>query len=307
MPTVTCTPEELAIVRQRFREAVKETPDLFDAADVAKVESDDWTVSRFIGCKKHDLDEGSAALIKAMKWRKSMDASNIKVTDFPAEFFWTGECHEYVRDKNNCAMVYCRVKYHKPLTDYLPITKRFLVYLMEKMDAEIRNGANGWALMYDCSGGTIFNNNMEILFFMIEAIFEYYPMSLTYVGLYELPWVMRAIYHICRGWIPEEFRSVLHFLNPGNIMEYVGQENLPDYLNGTCPKAERIRMPDNLSIKEFSAKNDIKESAVSKFFGHYKRYLDIGDEREEANRQETNDLMTVVSTNNNKLPVVTSA
>jgi len=32
---------------------------------------------------------------------------------------------------------------------------------MDMMDEEIRKGSNGWALIYDCDGGTNFNNHKE--------------------------------------------------------------------------------------------------------------------------------------------------
>ena len=298
-------------MRQSFQQQVSESPDLFDAVDVAKVASDDWTVDRFIGLKKHDLDAASAALVKAMKWRQEMSVSSIRETDFPAEFFWTGETHEYVRDRNNCAMMYARVKFHKQLTEFTPISKRYLIYLIERMEEEVRtSGANGWALIYDCDGGTIFNNNMDLLFFMIQAIFEYYPLSLTYIGLYNLPWVLRAIYHVCRGWIPEEFRNVLHFVNASTIQEYVGRENLPAYLGGTCTLLERRRMPDNPSIKQFVKEHGLKESAVGRFFSHYQRFLDMGDRAELLQQQEraaAGKGDQVVSGNNNHQPITTSA
>ena len=285
MNSVEYTVEQIESIRYQFRQAVNESPDLFDEKDISNVESDDWTIKRFLGHKKGNIEEAAASLIKAMKWRKENDVNNIKITDQPVEFFWTGECHNYVRDKNNCIPIYCRVKYHKPLTDLNPIEKKFLIYMLEKVDREVRETeSNGWAIIYDCSGGTIFNNNMDILFFMIETIFEFYPMTLTYIGLVDLPWVMRAIYTICRGLIPEEYRNTIRFFDRTSIKEFVGEKNLPDYLDGTCDMMDRTRVPGAITLREYGKLHDVKEASINKFFAHYQKYLDIGDQ-EERKRQ----------------------
>ena len=272
--------------------------------DIEKCKTDEWTVKRFICYKKHNLDDASAALIKSMRWRKQWEASSLKETDFPTEFYWTGESHSYGRDKNNISLVFLRVRYHKCLPDYYDITKKYLIYIMDRMDDEIRNGSNGWALIYDCDGGTIFNNNMEILFFMINTFFENYPLALSYIGMYELPWVLRAIYHICRGWIPEDYRKLFTFLDKKSIHDFVGTENLPDYINGTCNLPYRIRMPNNLPIRDWSKKYGVSNSGVKKFFDNYQKFLDEGDRLEEQqlarmkDSSKTSDISNEVCNNN---------
>lgn len=277
---IKCSESELEEVRSRFQTEVENNPDAFDPSDIEKVMNDEWTVKRFIAYKDHNLTEATAALINTMKWKKSMGVSSIKASDFPAEFFWVGECHTYARDKNNTAMVYLRVKFHKQLMDWQPLIKKYLIYVMELMDEEIRNGADGFALIYDCEGGTIFNNNMDLLLFLVQTFFEHYPMALTYIGLYELPWMLRAIYHICRGWIPEDFRKLFVFLNKENIATHVGSQNLPDYLSGTCSLRYRVRMNGCLPLPEFAEKENIKQSAVTKFLSHYEKYIKLANEEE---------------------------
>ena len=277
---IKCSKKELEEVRSRFRKEVENDPDSFDEPDIEKVMNEEWTVKRFVGYKNNNINEATTALVNSMKWRKSFGVSSIKATDFPAEFFWVGECHTYARDKNNIATVYLRVKFHKQLMDWQPLIKKYLIYVMELMDNEIRNGADGWALIYDCEGGTIFNNNMDLLFFMVQTFFEHYPLALTYIGLYELPWVLRAIYHICRGWIPEDFRKLFIFLNKENIATHVGTQYLPDYLSGTCSLRYRTRMDGCLPLPEFAERENIKQSAVNKFLSHYEKFIKLANDEE---------------------------
>ena len=276
---INCSPQELDEVRKRFLQEYEENPDLYDPIDVERVKTDEWTIKRFLGFKKSNIDESVQALISNMKWRKEFGVSQIKETDFPYEFFWIGECHTYARDKNNVATVYLRVKFHKQLNDWQPLIKKYLIFVMEKMDQEIRKGADGWALIYDCEGGTIFNNNMDLLFFMVETFFSHYPMALVYIGLYELPWVLRAIYHICRGWIPEDFRKLFVFLNKDNIWDHVGGQNLPDYLHGTCARRYRVKVEGCLPVVEWAERENIKKSAVTKFLFSLRQVCSFSQQR----------------------------
>lgn len=312
---ISCSQEELETVRLKFLDDVKENPSLYNDIDIERCKTDEWTVKRFIAYKKHNLNEASAALIKSMRWRKEWNASSLKETDFPTEFYFTGETHVFGRDKNNISLVFLRVRYHKCLPDFYDITKKYLIYIMELMDEEIRKGSNGWALIYDCDGGTIFNNNMEILFFMVNTFFDNYPMALSYIGMYQLPWVLKAIYHICRSWIPEDYRRLFTFLDKNSIHEMIGTENLPDYLKGTSNLPIRTRTPNNLPMREWAVKNGVSESGVKKFFDFYQKFLDEGDriekeqtERREAERKKeqedsvsihTNSSNATLSSNNN--------
>lgn len=288
----SCTDDEVAFVRTRFLDEAESNPDLYDPIDVERCRTDEWTIKRFIAYRKHNLESASETIINSMRWRKENEASSLKQTDFPAEFFWVGECHVYGRDKNNVVLVFLRVKYHKPMSEFNPLIKKYLIWLMERMDEEIRlRGANGWALVYDCLGGTIFNNNMDLLMFMINTFFDNYPLGLTYIGLYELPWVLRAIYHICRGWMPEDYRELFVLLNSQTIHEHMGTENLPDYLGGTSSLPYRVRVDGCPSLRDMANKHQIRESTVDKFMNHYQKYLDEGDRQEkEAQAQRKQEM-----------------
>ena len=68
-------------VRQKFLELAKQNPDLYYAADVERVKSDDWTIRRYVyrDNSEPDVQKGLEALDKAMKWRKEFGVLDIKV------------------------------------------------------------------------------------------------------------------------------------------------------------------------------------------------------------------------------------
>lgn len=305
---MVASPNELATVRQAFATEVTANPHLYDDQDIARVQTDEWTVKRFIGYKKHDLSAATDALVASMRWRKEWDVSNLSEASFPAEFYWIGECHPYARDRNNVATVYMRVKYHRKLDDWQLVMKKFLIHQMELMDNEIRNGADGWALIWDCVDGTIFNNNMDLLMFMLNTFFDHYPCALVYIGIYEIPWVLWAIYRVCRAWLPEDYRKLFVFLYKTNIDEHVGSKNLPIYLGGTCALRWRNKRTDCLAIQEFAQREGIKPLAVKRLLAHYNKWLKVADVEERARDKQdslvvANNCVATITCNLNQLSV----
>lgn len=271
---------EIEHVRRLVMEEAKSNDELYDQLDLDKLLKDDWMVKKFIHHKNHNINDAVSALVKHLKWRKTMSVSSLKLTDFPAEFYRSGELHQYVRDQNNIATIYCRVKLHKPLTEFNPLIKKFLVLMMEKAEEEIRAGSNGFALIYDCEGGSIFNNNMDLLSFLITTFFENYPCSLKYIGLVDLPWVLCAIYNICKNLLPETYRKLFVLLDRKSIHDHIGTSYLPNYLGGKCNIPYRMCPIGCLSLEKIAENESIKSSTMIKFKNHYGKLIDSFDEQE---------------------------
>lgn len=130
-------------VRDLFNQEVRLNGDLYDAIDIDRVNQDDWTVERFLRQQKNDIEKGYQMLIDAMRWRKSFGVNHIKTTDFPKEYFETGEAHLHVKDQNGVFTVYLRVKLHRKISELSPLSQKFLVYLFEKCEAEGRKSGKG--------------------------------------------------------------------------------------------------------------------------------------------------------------------
>ncbi|RWS27732.1 motile sperm domain-containing protein 2-like protein [Leptotrombidium deliense] len=264
-------------VREMFLAIYENNEELFDERDVNKVKTDEWTVLRFLKDKQNSEKQALDALVEAMKWRKSFGVNDIKETDFPQEFWEMGEAHIYERDKNGVLPCYIRVKYHKQFGEIMEISKKFVVFLIEEMDRE--TGGKNWGVIWDCDKGTIFNVDLDLLLFIVPTVFKYYPGGQSYFLIHELPFVMWSIYQIARAFIPEHYRSIIHFSCRKDIADFIGKQSLPDYLGGECSKPYRGPIDDAIMFAEWARINNVKESFPKKFFAHYQPILDEAREQ----------------------------
>ncbi|RWS12082.1 motile sperm domain-containing protein 2-like protein [Dinothrombium tinctorium] len=268
-------------IRRSFLSVYENDKDAFDEIDVSRIRNERWVIERHILDRKGNEKDAFENLVNTMKWRKSFGVNRLKATDFPQEFWEIGEAHLYVADKNGVKPAYIRVKFHKQLSDWLEISKKFVVYLMETLDKET-NGKN-WSIIWDCDGGTLFNVDIELLVFCITTCFRYYPKGAKYYLLHELPFVLWGIYQLGRTFIPEHYRNTICFSTRRNIADLIGIESLPDYLGGECNKKYRGPIEGAPGIEEVAKDNDLNENAVKKFFSHYQSFLDEAREKQPLN------------------------
>lgn len=143
----------------------------------------------------------------------------------------------------------------------------------------------GIVIVIDCSGAGLANADMELLWYLITTIRNYFPKGLSYFLVHELPWILRPFWPIARAWVPEEHAQLVKFSTSQTIFEYVDRENLPDYMGGTC-KLDYRKAPENCSTLEEAAKLwGIEDNLVRKILAKYQEFLPEGTiERYEESR-----------------------
>jgi hypothetical protein len=47
-------------------------------------------------------------------------------------------------------------------------------------------------IVFDCAGCGLKNMDMELIQYMIQVFKDYYPWSLNYILVYEMPWVLNG-------------------------------------------------------------------------------------------------------------------
>lgn len=55
----------------------------------------------------------------------------------------------------------------------------------------------GWVLIFDFSEASISNCDLELVNFLIKAIYDYFPCGVDYILAYELPWLLGAVWKVC--------------------------------------------------------------------------------------------------------------
>ncbi|OTF77672.1 motile sperm domain containing 2-like protein [Euroglyphus maynei] len=91
--------------------------------------------------------------------------------------------------------------------------------------------------------------------FIINTLSNYYSGAISYVYIYELPWILNQIWRLVRSWLDEDAKSIVRFVTIENIFEYIEASNLPDYMGGYCRKDYRFVPKGVPSLEEMTINN----------------------------------------------------
>jgi len=94
------------IVRKRILQIYENNKSLIDECDINRIQSDDWSVQRYIEYNENNVEEATDQLIETLKWRKSVGVNTRSLeNDCGLEFFKIGALVPYNEDKNGVSMV----------------------------------------------------------------------------------------------------------------------------------------------------------------------------------------------------------
>lgn len=220
-------------LRKRFLAEVKESPDLYEEADVEKLQSDDEYCRKFIRHKKGNVDNAFEMLKEALAWRKSFDVKNIRTETIPAEFFTAKAVFPYNCDKDGNPLIMLLVRYHRKDPEIATDLRRFLVYWVELMEAQTTTGK--MSVIMNCVDSGLSHLDLDLIKFLITLFRSYYPDSLAFILIYEMPWIFNAAWKIIKSWLPEDTVDKIKFINKSTVLQYVNKESLPLEMGGTDP------------------------------------------------------------------------
>ncbi|RWS22247.1 motile sperm domain-containing protein 2-like protein [Leptotrombidium deliense] len=258
------------LIREKLASEFRENEDLYDEIDMEKISTDDWSIVRYILHCKQDCDTAFEMLKKSLQWRKSFEVNKLQATHFPREFYESGSFFPFTEDKNGNVVIYLRGKFHRKLSDWTQLFKKFFVFVIDSVDK--KKGGKHYTVFWDCEGAGIANVDLEMLTFMTSVITNYFPYGIEYIMIHELPWVLTAIYNLAKSWVPEHYQRLVRFVTRTQINEWITVENLPQYLNGTS-EVDCRQVPQGVSTaKQIEEKYHLNRGAASQLEQHINKY-----------------------------------
>lgn len=222
----------VAQLREKFLQTLEEEKDNYHEEDVKKIAEDDWFVKRFLIARSRKVDDALSMIIEAFKWRKSEGIRDLKANYFPDDMFKLSQMFVYTKDKEGNLTVYFRVKYIIKIHELVPTMKKFGNYLLYLLD-EVTNG-NGITAVADFQGTGIQNAEIDLLFYAITTLRNYFPAGINHIIIVDLPWILRACWGMAKSWVPENRRKLVEFITRKQLTDYIEIDNIPDFMGGTC-------------------------------------------------------------------------
>lgn len=197
----------------------------YNKHDIERLKKEDYQVSRYF---KEDTQTTIDAIKGVLEWRKAYNLSDLKEEDFPEEFRKSETFVTHGHDVENNVMVYIRVKLFKKGEHPIEEIKKYLAFLLDRVDRETRG--DGWSLCFDCTDAGISNVDMELLKFVVQSLTNYFVENCRYVLIYEMPWILSSIWKIVKSWLPQEQRDAVKFASKKEMSSFIEDSHLPDFM-----------------------------------------------------------------------------
>lgn len=92
------------------------------------------------------------------------------------------------------------------------------------------DGAN---ILFDMSGFSLKNADLNAVKFLAKAFEANYPESLTAIWIHKAPWIFNAVWKIIKGWLDPVVASKIHFTKSVSDLEkFVDKKHVPSDLGG---------------------------------------------------------------------------
>ncbi|XP_064637399.1 motile sperm domain-containing protein 2-like [Lineus longissimus] len=220
-------------LRKRFREKYRDkiAQGLYDAEDLARLEDNDTYVELFLQSEKGNIDSATSMIDGAFVWRKSIGVNGLSSTSFPREVHEKGAIYFHNHDKDGNEILYFRIKDHKKDPTKLLLLQKYVAYLLEQYFME--NMGSQIVVMFDMTDAGLSNMDLDLIKFIITCFTTYYPNYLAYLLVYDMPWVLNAVWKIIKTWLSEESSKKVIFVKKGDIQEYIDKDQLLEHMGGT--------------------------------------------------------------------------
>ncbi|XP_042208251.1 motile sperm domain-containing protein 2-like [Homarus americanus] len=191
----------------------------YDPQDVKRIRSDDKYIRRFL--MHHDNDQKLALemVMDTLKWRYENQCNAITKESVPDDFFVKGAMYIHNRDRDGCKMLIFVVRLHQKGVLDMDLLNKFFIYWLERLEREEKGE---WiTVFFDMCETGMKNMDMEFIQYMINLFKNYYPWFLNYIVVFEMPWLLSAMWKIIKTWLPPKSVEKIKFVDKKSLKDFV--------------------------------------------------------------------------------------
>ncbi|CAD5115715.1 DgyrCDS4658 [Dimorphilus gyrociliatus] len=232
MESVSVDPAKITAFREAFlkekADAIKN--DEYDQRDIDRMNNDDDYVSCFVKSGKTEGDpvKGVQLFHDVFTYRKQMNIWDLKREDINPELL-EKEIFMYKNvDNKGQKLFHFQVGKHAKGT-FTDEIKKLLALLMDEFHRE-NAGKNCFVLIFDFTNSGLSNADLEIVKYVISCVTVYFPRIVDYILLFEMPFLLGAVWKIVQAWLSAEQKKFIKFVKKSDIKQYIDEDNLEDHM-----------------------------------------------------------------------------
>ncbi|XP_049293664.1 motile sperm domain-containing protein 2-like isoform X1 [Anopheles funestus] len=243
------TPAQVAELRKLFREklekdAAKVPVGGFHEHDMRWVFEGDGWLTKFLENNDLSMKESLKQLWETMEWRKASGINEIREDNIRMEYIHDALMYPRGRDLDGKTVFIFKSKMYVRGTRNLDDLKKCFLYWIERIIREANDDLV--TIVFDLTDAGLSNVDMDYTKYIINTFKNYYPCSLNYILIYDLPWILNATFQIIKKLLPAKAVDRLRNISNKNIREYIDDDNMPrswggkdDYVFEFIPERRR--------------------------------------------------------------------
>lgn len=202
----------------------------FHPDDVERIKSDRW-LQLFLEQTDLDMNQAISMLWETCTWRKTYGTNEITENTLQSECLHSGIIFPRNKDLNGKNILIFKAKLHTKGTRDLSDIIKVLVYWIERLNRQ--TNYDQITLFFDMQSAGMSNMDMDLIKRMVDTFKLYYPNSLNYIMIFEMPWILNAAFKIIKGLLPPKAVARMKFVNSKSMKEFISEDNMLKAWGGT--------------------------------------------------------------------------
>uniref|UniRef100_A0A1B0CKR3 Putative phosphatidylinositol transfer protein pdr16 n=1 Tax=Lutzomyia longipalpis TaxID=7200 RepID=A0A1B0CKR3_LUTLO len=245
MENLSATSEQIEELRRLFLEKVAKDGHQIDGgfhpADIERIQNREKWLRLFIEYNDLDLKKALTQLWDTCEWRKNFGTNDLEASQLRQEYLHEGFMFPKNRDINGKRLLIFRSKLYVRGTKDMDDVKRLLVYWVERVMYR-EEDLDQISVFFDLKDSGLSNMDMEYTRYIINLFKYYYPNSLNYIIIFEMPWILNstlqmnatfcATFKIIKTLLPAKAVVRMKFVNGKTLHEFVDESNMLDIWGG---------------------------------------------------------------------------
>lgn len=220
-------------VRHKFFEVFKDNiqKDVYDKRDLERLRLENDYVCSFLRHQAGSVEKASEMVDVSLRWRKELAVNDLTEQTFPRALHEAGIIFYHNYDKNGHPILHIAVARFRKDLFQLILAKQLLAWHIEKVF--LQHPGRRIVVLLDMTNAGLSNVDIDLIKFQVRCFTTYYPAILAYMLVFEMPWVLNAIWNIIKKLLnAEQQRHVLLVKKP-QMLQYIDRDQLFVHMGGS--------------------------------------------------------------------------
>jgi hypothetical protein len=129
-------------------------------------------------------------------------------------------------------------------------------------------------MIWDCTEIGPSNWDISMLRFVISSIKNYFPKGMSYAIMFGIPKIMSFFVSIGLRLLPEDARNKIIFATNAELLLYVDEENIPDFMGGKCKVSYREVPVGARDGKDIGVERGYSLEEIENVRKYYEKYIE---------------------------------